>query len=47
MLISTIKRWNAYRKTTTELSRLSDESLKDIGVSRSEIHHLARNGRLV
>lgn len=34
-------RHKAYRETYKELSRLSDRELKDIGISRGEIHWLA------
>ncbi|MBS7546092.1 DUF1127 domain-containing protein [Ancylobacter oerskovii] len=37
-----IRRWQAYRRTVTELSQLDDRTLADINVSRSEIFRVAR-----
>ncbi|MEL6793179.1 MAG: DUF1127 domain-containing protein [Pseudomonadota bacterium] len=37
--------WVAYRRTVSALSALSDRELADIGISRSEIRSVARNGR--
>lgn len=34
-------RHKAYRNTYNELSKLSDAELRDIGISRSEIHWIA------
>jgi uncharacterized protein YjiS (DUF1127 family) len=34
--------WRATSQTVTELSRLSDEQLRDIGISRDEIPHVVR-----
>lgn len=36
-----IKRRTVYNTTFKELSSLSNKELADIGVSRSEIHHIA------
>jgi uncharacterized protein YjiS (DUF1127 family) len=35
--------WRRYREAVKQLSRLSDEELHDIGVSRSEIEYVARH----
>jgi uncharacterized protein YjiS (DUF1127 family) len=35
--------WMRYREAYMELSRLSDEELHDIGVSRGEIEYVARH----
>ena len=40
-LFETVKRWWLYRQTMTELSRLSDRELSDIGLIRSEIDRVA------
>ena len=37
-----IRRWNAYRRTLNELERLSERELKDLGISRYDIHRIAR-----
>ena len=37
-----IRRWQAYRRTVTELSQLDDRTLADINVSRGEIFRVAR-----
>ena len=34
--------WRKYRHTCSELSRMSDRELFDIGISRSEIRSIAR-----
>ena len=36
-----IKARNAYHNTVWELSSLSDRDLKDLGISRSDIHRVA------
>ncbi len=41
-MITAFKRWNAARKTTAELHRLSDHTLMDLGIPRGMIHHIAR-----
>jgi len=37
-------RQRRYRETVYELSRCSDRELQDIGIARSNIHQLAREG---
>jgi uncharacterized protein YjiS (DUF1127 family) len=44
MLISVIRflqAWKRYNKSLTELSRLGDRDLADIGISRSDIPRIA------
>lgn len=40
-LRSALARRKVYRKTLSELSTLSERNLKDLGISRSAIKHLA------
>lgn len=37
-----LRTWRQYRSTMTELNRLSQRELSDLGISRSEIPALAR-----
>lgn len=37
-----LRRWQTYRRTVEELSKLDDRSLADISVARSEIRSVAR-----
>ena len=41
-LSSMLSTWRASSQTVTELSRLSDEQLRDIGISRDEIPQVVR-----
>ncbi len=45
--IKTISRklaaWRRYREAVRELSQMSDHELSDIGISRSDIEHIARD----
>ena len=41
-LIRNYRNWRRYRETVSELSRLSTRELNDLGISRSEIPHVAR-----
>ncbi|MFG1358042.1 DUF1127 domain-containing protein [Xanthobacter pseudotagetidis] len=41
-LAQQLRRWQVYRQTVVELSKLDDRSLADINVTRSEIHSVAR-----
>ena len=34
--------WRKYRQTVTELGRMSSRELQDLGISRSDIHTVAR-----
>lgn len=36
------KKWRRYRETYSELSRLSRHELDDLGITRGEIAHIAR-----
>jgi uncharacterized protein YjiS (DUF1127 family) len=36
------KNWRKYRQTVTELGRMSDRELSDLGIGRSEITSVAR-----
>lgn len=35
------ERWTRYRKTVSELSKLTDKELSDIGIHRGVIHSIA------
>ena len=41
-LIRNYRNWRRYRETVSELGRLSNRELSDLGISRSEIHAVAR-----
>jgi uncharacterized protein YjiS (DUF1127 family) len=41
-LIRNYRNWRAYRDTVTELDRLSNRQLHDLGIIRSEIRTIAR-----
>ena len=34
--------WRKYRQTVNELGRMSTRELKDLGISRADIHNIAR-----
>lgn len=42
MFVERIRNYRRYRQTMKELQGLSDRELNDIGISRSEIPHVAR-----
>ena len=42
-LVRLIRQWKRYNQSLTELSRLGDRELADIGISRSDIHRVAWN----
>jgi uncharacterized protein YjiS (DUF1127 family) len=44
-LIRNFRNWRRYRETVSELSRLSNRELNDLGITRSEIHGIARGAR--
>jgi uncharacterized protein YjiS (DUF1127 family) len=44
-LIRNFRNWRRYRDTVNELSRLSNRELNDLGITRGEIHGIARAGR--
>lgn len=35
--------WRKYRQTVAELDRMTTRELQDLGISRGEIRHVARN----
>ncbi len=41
-LIRNYRNWRAYRDTVTELDRLSNRQLNDLGIIRDEIRTIAR-----
>ena len=41
-ILSKIRAYVSYRETVTELSRLTDRELDDLGISRFEIDSVAR-----
>jgi uncharacterized protein YjiS (DUF1127 family) len=41
-LIRSYRNWRAYRQTVSELGRLSNRGLADLGIHRSEIRAAAR-----
>ena len=41
-LIRNYRNWRRYRDTVSELSRLSNRELNDLGIGRSDIHYVAR-----
>ncbi|RLQ89462.1 DUF1127 domain-containing protein [Notoacmeibacter ruber] len=41
-IFANYRRWRMYRNTVNELSHLSDEQLRDIGVYRGSIEKVAR-----
>ncbi len=40
-LVRFIREWQRYNRSVTELSRLGDRELADIGISRSDIQRVA------
>lgn len=41
-LIRNYRNWRRYRETVSELSRLSNHELTDLGITRSDIPFVAR-----
>lgn len=41
-LIRNYRNWRRYRETVSELSRLSNRELADLGINRSDIYTVAR-----
>jgi uncharacterized protein YjiS (DUF1127 family) len=41
-LIRNYRNWRRYRETVSELNRLTTRELNDLGISRSDIHFVAR-----
>ena len=44
VLLSSLRRWLRYRETISQLSRLNDRELSDIGINRSNLSAIARQG---
>jgi uncharacterized protein YjiS (DUF1127 family) len=42
-LIRNYRNWRRYRDTVSELSRLSNRELTDLGITRSDIQRIARD----
>ncbi|MGB7259576.1 MAG: DUF1127 domain-containing protein [Pseudolabrys sp.] len=40
-LVRFLRNWRRYNQSLSELSRLGDRELADIGISRSDIHSVA------
>ncbi|MCQ0987491.1 DUF1127 domain-containing protein [Jiella marina] len=45
-IVRSYKTWRRYRETVNELNRLSQRELADLGISRADIHHVARQTEL-
>ncbi len=45
IILSHLNRWLRYRETVRQLSGLTDRELSDLGIGRSDIQAVARNGR--
>lgn len=41
-LVSRYQRWRRYRTTVRELENLTTRELEDLGISRADIHRVAR-----
>lgn len=41
-LIRNFRNWRVYRETVSELNRLSNRELSDLGIDRSDIRKVAR-----
>jgi len=41
-IIDNFRTWRTYRQTVSELSRLSNRELADLGINRGEIRAVAR-----
>lgn len=41
-LIRTYRNWRVYRQTVSELDRLTNRGLADLGIARDEIRSVAR-----
>lgn len=44
-VLGKFQQWRSYRRTVNELNALSSRELDDLGISRGEIHYIARRGR--
>jgi uncharacterized protein YjiS (DUF1127 family) len=45
VILSSLRQWMRSRETARQLSVLTDRELSDIGLSRGDIHQVARQGR--
>ena len=45
-LIRNYRNWRRYRETVSELSRLSNRELADLGITRGDIRHVARKAAI-
>jgi uncharacterized protein YjiS (DUF1127 family) len=43
-LVRFVREWKRYNSSLSELNRLGDRELADIGISRSDIHRVAWKG---
>lgn len=43
-IVRSYNNWRRYRETVNELNRLSTRELSDLGIARSEIPAIARQG---
>ncbi len=43
-LVARWRAWRSYRSTVAALAQLSDAELTDIGLTRGDIHRVARRG---
>lgn len=41
-IVRNYRNWRTYRNTVSELSRLTNRELADLGINRGEIHAVAR-----
>ncbi len=46
-LASKLHAWRRFRESVRELSRLSDRELNDLGIGRTDIEHVVRQGARV
>ena len=45
-LLRSYNNWRRYRETIGELTRLSNRELSDLGISRADIPHVARESNV-
>ena len=45
-LIRNYRNWRRYRETVSELSRLSNRELADLGITRGDIRRVARKAAI-
>ena len=44
-IFDSFNNWRRYRRAVSELNALSNRELEDLGITRGNIRHVARNGR--